>query len=132
MGKCLRCGKEIDLIFKNNEEAFYCKECSMKILQNGIETKQTGDNIRRKTICGTYFFAPGIHQIKNGNIFRGISYIFSIIIIPIFWALFLYALYTLNILVDKIKIMALIISFFILLNIVFVIITNIIEVIKEE
>ncbi len=132
MSKCLRCGKEIDLIFKKNDEVFYCKDCSMKILQNGNTTLNRSSTEKKDEISMVYYMIPGLYQLKKRKIFVAISYITSLVIIPMFWVLFLYALDNLELLIEKIKIMTFIITVFILLNMIFVIAANILEVIKEE
>lgn len=132
MGKCLRCGKEIDLIMKENGDIFYCKECSMKILKIGnIEEKKEYKNYKKKN-SKIYFLFPGFFQMKINKIFRSLVYIFSFYIIPLFWFLFLYSIVKIDIFLEKIKIMGYIVSFFIILNMFFLIVTNIVEVLKEE
>lgn len=132
MSKCIRCGKDIDLIFKNNDTVFYCKECGFKILSNNNVDLKNYNEYKTLKINPFCIIFPGFFQFINRKIMLSCVYLFSFYIIPIFYILFFNYLIKQDYLIDKIKMMLFILFIFIIINMIFVFLSNIIEVYKEE
>ena len=101
MGKCVRCGKEIDAIAKDASKIFYCKECSFEVLKRSSGKFRAGENMyeEEETISAErdlYYLLPGVYQLKNKKRLDSLICFFALII-------FIYALINYNSLEIKFK-----------------------------
>ncbi len=85
MGKCVRCGKEIDAIAKDASKIFYCKECSFEVLKRSAGNSQTGENMysEEEIIAAEkdlYYLVPGVYQLKNKKRLDSVICFFALII----------------------------------------------------
>ncbi|NLK63176.1 MAG: hypothetical protein GX287_06930 [Fusobacteria bacterium] len=132
MSKCIRCGKDIDLIFKNDDTVFYCKECGFKILSNNKDEVNLNIKNEKAKINPIYIILPGVFQFLNKKIILSLVYLFSFYIIPIFYFLFFNYIINQDYMVENIKTMLFILFIFIIINMTFVFLSNIIEAYKED
>lgn len=67
MGKCVRCGNEIDAIAKDPSKVFYCKECSFEVLKRSSGNFRDIDEESEIVVTARviFFIIPGIFQLKN-------------------------------------------------------------------
>ena len=82
MGKCVRCGNEIDAISKDPSKVFYCKECSFEVLKRSSGNFKEMDEEEEIAVTGAlfYYVFPGIFQMKNRRVLNSILMILSIVI----------------------------------------------------
>lgn len=138
MKKCIRCGKNIDVISRNPEKVFYCKSCSLQMLnlseddldfepEHEIEEESTFWLILVKLIKS---FIPGIDQIFKKEFLKGVIYLFSSVIVPLSWAFI--TIFSIIIKVNEgVKFGLLVLGFLILVNAFIVFIKNLIEIWKK-
>ncbi|MBZ4682696.1 MAG: hypothetical protein PWP46_375 [Fusobacteriaceae bacterium] len=141
MKKCIRCGKEIDVISKEPDKVFYCKSCSLKMMnltEKDLEFELDEHNNEEipsffkivLKIFSTIF--PGINKLLKGKIIRGFNYLISGIFIPIIWiVLFVYMnMFEIK---EEIKIVYIIFGFIILFNTLLIYIENFLDIwIRKE
>jgi DNA-directed RNA polymerase subunit RPC12/RpoP len=82
MGKCVRCGNEIDAIAKDPSKIFYCKECSFEVLKRSSRNFIEMDEEEEIIITGKiiYFLIPGIFQLKNKMRLNSLVCFFALLI----------------------------------------------------
>lgn len=132
MKKCLNCGKKIDIISKDPDKIYYCKECSDSFLQGKkyIEEEYEEKTEDLRKIVQIIF--PGTYQIKNREYLRGIGYFFSTVILSFFWILSIYFEVKLNLITEEIKGINYIMTVFILLNFVLIFSQNLLEITEGD
>lgn len=132
MKNCVRCGKEIDVISKDPDKVFYCKKCSLEILNINEEElfKQKNENIKRKSHL-SFFILPGTYQLKEGNFIASFLYLYSFYLIPVAWFVFSLLIYSIEsknkVIVDGVRYY----SVFVVIQMLIVFLKNILEVKSE-
>ncbi|TDT69165.1 hypothetical protein EV215_1507 [Hypnocyclicus thermotrophus] len=140
MKKCIRCGKEIDVISQDPDKVFYCKSCSLKLMnlsekdlefENDENNQETPNFFKiALNIFSTIF--PGVNKLLKGEIIKGFNYLISGIFIPLIWiVLFVY----INIfeIKEEIKLIYISFGFIILFNTLLIYIENFLEIwIRKE
>ncbi len=83
MGKCVRCGNEIDAIAKDPSKIFYCKECSFEVLKRSSGNFIEMDEEEEIVVTGRfiYFLIPGIFQLKNKMRLNSLICFFALLIL---------------------------------------------------
>lgn len=131
MAKCLKCGREIDVIARDSSKVFFCTKCSQELLKKRTVEKDE-KNILKSKYRYLFIILPGIHQLKNGFKAKGCLYMFSGIILPLFWFLLFYFELKLDIITVKTKGINYLFTLFIIINFILIILNNAAEIIKEE
>ncbi|MBN1467936.1 MAG: hypothetical protein JXM74_06505 [Fusobacteriaceae bacterium] len=94
MRNCVRCGKEIDVFSKNPEKIFYCKKCSLELLNIDEEKIFQKDEEKEYSLIPEsftlYLLVPGTFQLQSERLFKACSYFYSAIFFPVSWFVFLF------------------------------------------
>ncbi len=132
MKKCMNCGKEINIISKDPNKVYYCKECSETFLRGKdyIEEEYNEKNKDIKKVFQLIF--PGTYQFENKKYLKGIGYFFSSTILSLFWIISIYFEVKLEFVTEEIKGINYIMTVFILLNFVLIFSQNLLEITKGD
>jgi DNA-directed RNA polymerase subunit RPC12/RpoP len=129
MKNCVRCGKEIDVISKDPDKVFYCKKCSLEILN--IDEEELFKKRKETKVKDNYFICyvfPGIYQLKEGRFITSFFNLYAFYILPSAWFVFFMLIYSMEgdnkLIKDGIKYY----SIFVLLQMSIIFIKNAVEV----
>lgn len=136
--KCIRCGKDIDVISRNPEKVFYCRSCSLQLLnltEDDLNFEEEEIIAEESTFWIMLFnviksLIPGLFQILNKEILKGLIFLFSGVILPLAWIFT--TVFSIIIEVNEgVKFILFIMGFLVLINGFLVFIKNLIEVWKR-
>ena len=131
MEKCIKCGRDIDIIAKNPEKIFFCSRCSEKLMEKQREKKSDEDYISKfKRIY--YTLIPGTYQKSRVGLLKGFIYLYGSIMLPLFFMLIIYLLETKEFLNIQVKGISLIFLMLLCLNSIVIYIENYLEIRKEQ
>ncbi|BDU51009.1 hypothetical protein [Haliovirga abyssi] len=130
MAKCVRCGKELDIITRDPNKAFYCKKCSEELL--GKFSYEYSDKRATKKNKIIEYLIPGLFQFQSGYYLRGILIFLNSIFIPIVWLILFWSEVKYKIINKKIFGINIIFSFFIIINFLIAFTLNIREILNNK
>lgn len=97
MKNCVRCGKEIDVISKDPDKVFYCKKCSLEMLNiDEEELFKQRKEIKAKDNYFICFVFPGIYQLKEGRLISSFFNLYAFYILPSAWFVFSMLIYSMQ------------------------------------
>lgn len=108
MKYCVRCGKEIDVISKDPEKVFYCKKCSLEVLNiNEEEIFKEEEKKEKQEKSYIYYLIPGTYQVGRREMLKAFFYFYSTLFLPLAWFVFFLFIFSLdsknNLLIDGVK-----------------------------
>ncbi len=129
MKNCVRCGKEIDVISKDPGKVFYCKKCSLEVLNINEEELFKEEKIKKEVKYNFYFYLlPGTLQFNMKSYLTSLFYMYLTYFMPLAWFVFFILIHSLKVenklLIEGVEYF----SIFIFLQLIFVYIKNAMEV----
>lgn len=133
MAKCVRCGKDIDVIVREPEKVFYCRKCSSELMKIVYNEKVTKKKVKLKNYIKYLFcFTPGLYQILGGEYTKGLVYFFGTAVLAVFWFLMIYFQFEMGIVNIKVKGLMIMFSVFIIINTMIIYLANLLEILEEK